>query len=70
MGSWLSKVMPDLGFFKNATINSNCCNKTGAEYSYTNCIHCRGSGRLYIKSFEEQNIDAKRNAEEILALTD
>ena len=42
MGSWISKVIPDLGFFKNANIKSNCCNKTNdVSYSYTKCIHVR-----------------------------
>jgi hypothetical protein len=62
MGGWLSKVIPDLGFFKNSTIKSNCCNNT-QEVSFTECVHCRGSGKLFIKPFEKSilhnNIDAR-----------
>lgn len=72
MGNWLSRF-PNFNLFKGANIKSSCCNNT-QEISFTECIHCRGSGKLFIKPFERSilhnNIDDKRNIEEILAITD
>lgn len=73
MGSWLTSLISPL---KNIKIESNCCNKNEISASFTKCIRCHGSGKIYIKSFIEQNIpiqninvlnkkDEKRNAREI-----
>ena len=59
MGSWFAKL-PSFNIFKGAKINSSCCNNT-QEISYTKCIHCKGSGKLFINSFVNNNIDEKRN---------
>lgn len=70
MGTLLGKLIPDLGFFKNATINSNCCNKNQeTSFSYVRCINCGGSGKIFIKSLDHNNIDVKRNIKEISAIT-
>ncbi len=58
MGSWLSKLMPDLGIFKNATIRSSCCNKIekSISSSYTECIHCHS---IHSKKEQEKSLEIK-----------
>lgn len=54
MGNWIGKTLPDIHLIKNSKFQSNCCNKE--EYSYINCIHCQGSGKIYI---DEQRLPNK-----------
>ena len=66
MGNWFSQL-PSLNLFKGAKIYSSCFNNT-QEISFTECIHCKGSEKLFVKPFESSilhnNIHAKRNIEE------
>lgn len=58
MGSWLSNL-PNLNIFGKSTFKSNCCNKNqDISFSYTTCIYCHGSGKLFLKSLEHNNIYA------------
>jgi len=69
MGSIWSHL-PKFHFFERNLFQSNCCNKTEEfSISYTKCIHCRGSGKIFIKSLEN-NIDIdERKSEEISSST-
>lgn len=49
MTSWFAKL-PNFNFFRNAKIQSNCCNKIeDSDKEIIKCIFCRGSGKLLNK---------------------
>ena len=60
MGNLLSQL-PSINIFGRSTFQSNCCNKNEISSSYTKYIHCKGSGKLFINSFINNDIDEKRN---------
>jgi len=70
MGNLWSSL-PNFNIFNSSNIKSSCCNKIeDISISYTKCCNCKGSGKIYIKSLEYNNIDVKKSTKEIFALTE